>query len=111
MNAVFKKLNFKDQKQIYIINAPASFKPSMLEISDLTDVKETFGKGSQITFVLSFVTKLKEIEDLADKIAPLAQEDAVVWFAYPKGTSKKYKCEFNRDNGWASLGNHGFEPV
>jgi hypothetical protein len=20
-----------------------------------------------------------------------------VWFAYPKGTSKKFKCDFNRD--------------
>ncbi len=30
---------------------------------------------------------------------------------YPKGTSKKYTCEFNRDNGWQRLGEHGFEPV
>ena len=33
------------------------------------------------------------------------------WFAYPKGTSKKFKCEFNRDNGWKELGVLGFEPV
>ena len=37
--------------------------------------------------------------------------DGLIWFAYPKGTSKKYKCEFNRDSGWAELGKHGFEPV
>jgi hypothetical protein len=35
----------------------------------------------------------------------------VVWFAYPKGTSKRYACEINRDTGWAALGQAGFEPV
>ena len=36
---------------------------------------------------------------------------AVLWIAYPKGTSKEYKCEFNRDSGWLVLGAAGFEPV
>jgi hypothetical protein len=35
----------------------------------------------------------------------------VVWFAYPKRTSKKHKSEVNRDTGWQSLGNLGFEGV
>jgi hypothetical protein len=37
--------------------------------------------------------------------------DGLVWFAYPKGTSKKYTCDFNRDTGWSALGALGFEPV
>jgi hypothetical protein len=35
----------------------------------------------------------------------------VIWFAYPKGSSKKYKSEINRDSGWKVLGEAGFEPV
>jgi len=35
----------------------------------------------------------------------------VIWMAYPKGTSKKYTCEFNRDSGWKALGKAGYEPV
>jgi hypothetical protein len=31
--------------------------------------------------------------------------------AYPKGSSKAYRCEFNRDTGWQALGAAGFEPV
>jgi hypothetical protein len=42
---------------------------------------------------------------------PRAAGDVILWFAYPKGTSKKYKCDFNRDTGWAALGAAGFEPV
>lgn len=30
---------------------------------------------------------------------------------YPKGTSKKYKSEINRDNGWEILAKSGFESV
>ena len=37
--------------------------------------------------------------------------EAVVWFAYPKQSSKKYKSEIDRDHGWAALGAAGFEPV
>lgn len=32
-------------------------------------------------------------------------------FVYPKETSKKYDCEFNRDNGWGVLGKAGFKGV
>ena len=35
----------------------------------------------------------------------------MVWFAYPKGTSKTHKSEINRDNGWQILGELGFEGV
>jgi hypothetical protein len=35
----------------------------------------------------------------------------VVWFAYPKQSSKKYVSEIDRDHGWAKLGAAGFEPV
>jgi len=34
-----------------------------------------------------------------------------LWFCYPKGTSKKYKCDFNRDTGWETLGNYNLEGV
>ena len=31
--------------------------------------------------------------------------------AYPKASSKRYQCEFNRDTGWAAVGVAGFESV
>ena len=53
----------------------------------------------------------KEIEKHVTAIDKKAEGDAVVWFAYPKGTSKSYKCDFNRDSGWEPLGAAGFEGV
>ena len=51
------------------------------------------------------------MDALAAKVAKRAKGDAVVWFAYPKGTSKKYKCDFNRDTGWDALKSAGFDTV
>jgi hypothetical protein len=39
------------------------------------------------------------------------EQDAVLWFAYPKSSSKKYKCDFNRDTGCDILGQNGYEGV
>ena len=64
-----------------------------------------------IEFSLAFVTRQKEVDTLGKAIAKKTEGDAVVWFAYPKGSSKNYKSEINRDSGWKVLGDAGFEPV
>jgi hypothetical protein len=61
--------------------------------------------------VLSFVTTQPEVNELAKSVGKLAEGDAVVWFAYPKQSSKRYASEINRDDGWKALGKAGFEPV
>ncbi len=111
MNAIFKKLNFKNQPAIHILNAPASFQSALDEMQDLTSIHTDLGKAKDIVFTMIFATKQKEVDQFADRIAKQSIDDAVIWMVYPKGTSKKYTCEFNRDNGWTRLGEHGFEPV
>jgi len=106
----FDKLNLKDQKEILILNAPASFEPELKTLRGVTIGREVAGVG-QIDFSLAFVTKQKEVDTLGKAIAKKTPGDAVVWFAYPKGSSKKYKSEINRDSGWKVLGDAGFEPV
>jgi hypothetical protein len=69
---------------------------------EVTVVREKLGKGA--TFVLMFATKLTEVERFAKQVAAATGGDAVIWIAYPKGTSKRYKCDFNRDKGWTSMG-------
>ena len=57
------------------------------------------------------MTKQPEVDSLAKAVAERTSGDAIVWFAYPKQSSKRYKSEIDRDHGWASLGAAGFEPV
>jgi hypothetical protein len=106
----FDKLNLKEQKQILVLNAPESFEPELKALRGIA-VQRDLKSAGQIEFSLAFVTKQKEVDTLGTAIAKKAEGDAVVWFAYPKGSSKKYKSEINRDSGWKILGDAGFEPV
>jgi hypothetical protein len=105
----FAKLNLKDQTEIIVLNAPASFEPELKALKDVTVRRDA--KGGVIDFSLAFVTTQKEVDTLGPQVAKKAKGDAVVWFAYPKGSSKKYTSQINRDNGWAVMGKAGFEPV
>jgi hypothetical protein len=106
----FEKLNLKEQTQILVLNAPESFEPELKTLRGVT-VQRDLNSASQIDFSLAFVTKQKEVDTLGKTIAKKVEGDAVVWFAYPKGSSKRYKSEINRDSGWRVLGEAGFEPV
>ena len=106
----FAKLNLKDQKDIVIENAPASFESEIASLKGVI-VRRSMSGAKQVGFSLSFVTKQKEVDALAKTVARKAAGDAIVWLAYPKKSSKTYTCEFNRDSGWPSMGEAGFEPV
>lgn len=110
MSSVFTKLNLKKQLKILVLNSPPSFEAELAALEGVS-VERDVSSAIEISFVLAFVTRQKEVDRAAKAIAKRAKGDAVIWFAYPKGTSKKYSCEFNRDTGWSVLGELGFEPV
>jgi hypothetical protein len=110
MAILFEKLQLKDQQEILVLNAPASFEIELSRLPAL-QIHRTIAALPEIRFSLAFVTRQAEVDVLAPKIAARAKGDAAVWFAYPKGTSKKYTCDFNRDTGWAALQAAGFDTV
>jgi hypothetical protein len=110
MATVFAKLNLKDQKQIVVLDPPASFEAELTALKGVEIIRD-LKKAKAVTFSLAFVTTQGQVNTLAPAIARKAEGDAVVWFAYPKGSSKKYKSEINRDTGWNVLGREDFEPV
>lgn len=110
MATIFEKLNLKDQQEILVLNAPASFEPELARLHVMA-LHRNIEAVREIQFALAFVTRKAEVDALAAAIAKRAKGDAVVWFAYPKGTSKKLKCDFNRDTGWDALRALGFDTV
>lgn len=111
MDPLFKKLNYKDQKLVHCLHAPASFEPQLAAIAEHAVVKRGLEADDQIGFLMAFVTRQEEIDALIPQVGPLLEGDAVLWMCYPKGTSKRYKCDFNRDTGWAVMGKYGLEGV
>jgi hypothetical protein len=110
MSDVFKKMNLKDEKEIVVLNAPESFSPELAGLKGVKILRDA-GKVPEIQYALAFVTKQAEVDTISRAVAPKARGDAQVWFAYPKGTSKKFKCEFNRDNGWAVINGLGWRGI
>jgi hypothetical protein len=108
MSPLFKKLNLSTQSVIHVLNAPESFESELAALDGVTVERTVFGDP---LFALAFVVTQAELDSASAKLAKAMRGDAVLWMVYPKGTSRKYKCEFNRDSGWRVLGAAGFEPV
>ncbi len=107
MTPLWKKLNLTTQTGVTILNEPASFAPQSQALN--IPLSTTMAAGGS-EFLLAFVTKRAEIADIAAQMGSI-EGDPVLWFAYPKASSKKYTCDFNRDNGWEPLAELGLRPV
>lgn len=110
MPSVFAKLNLKAQRKILVINAPASFESEIAALKNVTILRDP-NKAKSVEFALAFATTQVELDKVSASLAAKAVGDALLWFAYPKGTSKRYRCEFNRDSGWRVMLQAGFETV
>ncbi|MCK8522653.1 hypothetical protein M0D21_13800 [Aquimarina sp. D1M17] len=111
MTPLFKKLQLpKDLDEVLILNEPEGFCKELDCLKDVV-VKESLIQVSEVDFAIVFVIEKKQIENRIETVYPKLVGDAILWFAYPKKTSKKYKSEINRDNGWGVLGDYNLEPV
>jgi len=72
---VWGKLNLKDQTAILVVNAPPSFE-SQLKALDGVTVKRRPADVKSVDFSLAFVTRQKEVDDLAKVVAKKAKVDA-----------------------------------
>jgi hypothetical protein len=111
MDAVFKKMNFKASASVVVINSPESFESNMKTMKDLTVFHRDFSSVESTNFIIAFCTMQDEVDTVAVEAAAKLVGDGQLWFAYPKGSSKRFQCDFNRDTGWSVLGEKGFEPV
>lgn len=107
---IFNKLNLKDQREILVLDAPESFGKELEALSHVR-VIQRLEQVKSCAFSLAFVTRRAELNRLSKALIAKADGDAVLWFAYPKGTSKNYTCDFNRDDGWDVLRKSGFDTV
>ena len=110
MSPIFGKLNLKGQQEILVLNSPDTFEK---EISALRDVKvfRRLEDVKSLLFALAFVTRRAEVNRLSKALSKKETGDILLWFAYPKGTSKNYSCDFNRNDGWELLRKFGFDTV
>jgi hypothetical protein len=107
---VFSKLNLKDQETVVVINSPQSFEDELRQLRGVKIERDTQGAKS-VEFAIVFVTQRKEVDRAALALIKRLADDAILWFAYPKGTSKNIQSEVNRDTGWEVLRRAGYDTV
>ncbi len=108
MPPLFQKLNLGGHRRVTVLNAPPSFEAELAALAGVAVVREA---RAPLGFGLAFAVTVAERDAACAALCAAAEGDAVLWLAYPKGTSKAYRAEFNRDSGWAVFGAAGYEPV
>ena len=93
-----------------VLNAPATFDTELKQLQGVR-IRRSLAGLKRIEFGITFVIKQAELNAAMRAMGKLAEGDAVVWFAYPKKSSKRYASEVNRDDSWTVVGENGFEPV
>jgi hypothetical protein len=110
LTPLFKKLNLGEHREMVVLNAPDSFESELKQLKGIKIARDPSSPKS-VKFALAFATTQAQLDRSSKTLAAAAEGDAVLWFVYPKGTSKRYRCEFNRDSGWGVIRKAGFESV
>ncbi len=109
MADLFKKLQFKASSAILLLSAPDEFLPRLAELDASVQIDSQLGGATRYDFALVFVKSCAEVEMCAAPVVTHMNDDAVLWFAYPKKSSKRYTTDLGRDGGWQPLGGFGLQ--
>lgn len=90
MQEIVRKLRFMSNGIVF--NAPNLIEQEFVKIGFTT----TFDKNEKSNNTLVFVNNSGEFLDFLKNRLEYIESDSVLWFAYPKGTSK-IKTDINRD--------------
>jgi hypothetical protein len=112
MESLYKKLNYKGQKRIALINCSEVFYNSSVKALPDIQIDTEIDPRYPYEFMLVFAELVIEVENLAPRALHNLVTDGILWFAYPKKTSKK-SClsDLDRDHGWEVLIERGFDKV
>jgi hypothetical protein len=90
MQDIIKKFKYKNSG--IVCNAPASIETALKKLG----FKTSFDKKVKSSNTLIFINNNKEYLNFLTTELKNIEPDSVLWFAYPKGTSK-IKTDINRD--------------
>jgi len=111
MKTILDKLNYKGQKRISIIHSEKDFINSITsELKDVT-IDQKIDPRYPYEFIIIFVRSTAEVEQIAPMTIHNLMADGILWFCYPKKTSKKYTSDINRDHGWKALNDSGLYGI
>ena len=111
MKNLLDKLNYKGQKRISVINADAKLLQAISGGLKDVIIDQKIDPRYPYEFMILFVKSVAEVEMMTPMTLHNLKADGVVWFCYPKKTSKKYRSDIDRDHGWKALNDSGLQGI
>ena len=107
--SLLEKLQLKDEKNLLIQGLPSSIEKQFTKLSFAKNVTPLL-KKRRIDFALVFAVSQRQLMDILKDVVPCLQEEAKLWIAYPKPTSK-IASDLSRDKNWDFVCEHCLEAV
>lgn len=111
MDDILKKLKYKDQNRIAVLNAPEEFRDRLGGLIPDVQIDTEVNARYLYDFMIAFTPACKDVERMGPACIHNLSDDGKLWMAYPKGKSRKGVTDVNRDHGWNSVEETGFRRV
>jgi hypothetical protein len=112
MEGLYRKLNYKGQNRIALINCSEEFYNNSVKALPGIQIDTEIDPRYPYEFIVVFAELVTEVEKHAPRALHNLVSDGVLWFAYPKKTStKSCASDLYRDRGWEVLTEKGFDKV
>ena len=104
---LFEKLQLRDEKNLLIQGLPSTIEKQFAKVSFAKNVTPLL-KIRKIDFALIFALNQSQLNAILIEVLPALQQNAKLWIAFPKITSK-IVSDLNRHCTWNYLTLNGFE--
>jgi len=112
MKELLTKLNYKGYKRIAVMNADRQFLRAISKELRGVITDSEIDQRCPYEFIIIFVRSVSEVRHFAPLALHNLTADGVLWFCYPKKSSKLcYSSNPKRDCGWSALNNLSFYGV
>ena len=107
--SLLEKLQLKDEKSLLIQGLPSSVEKQFIKLNFSKNFTPWL-KNKKIDFALVFAVNENQLKGIIHEVLPALHEDAKLWVAYPK-TSSKIATTLNRDCSWTCITHSGYLAV
>ena len=108
MKKLLEKLNYKDPQRVALLNADDKFRTRLAATLKCVTVDTEIDQRFPYHFMMVFVKNIADVDRVACEVIHNLSDDGVLWFCFPRKTSKKIETDLSKDFGWKSLNDSGF---
>jgi hypothetical protein len=111
MDEILKKLRYGDQDRIAVLNAPNNIIKRLDKTLPGVQIDTEINARYLYDFMIIFTHDSLEVKRLGPTCIQNLSDDGKLWMVYPKGKSRKYSSDINRDHGWDPVVETGMRGV